>query len=131
MTVQKLNPPQIAKPVAHYSHLAVVPEGHRLLILSGQVGSAADGGFPDVLEAQFELALANALAVAAAEGAGPDDVAKVTYYLTERPTDLRRIGTAIRAAFPGTPPASTFLIISGLAGPQMKVEVEIVAAVKA
>jgi len=69
--------------------------------------------------------------VAAAQGASADDVAKVTFYLTERPTDLRRIGTAIRAAFPGTPPASTFLIISGLAGPQMKVEIEIVAAVRA
>ena len=33
MSVEKINPPEVAPPVAFYSHLAVVPSGHKLLVL--------------------------------------------------------------------------------------------------
>ncbi len=130
MAVQKLNPPEGPAPLGPYSQLAVVPADHRLLVLAGQVGVGADGAIPDSLEAQFELALGHALRIAASQGAGPDDVVRLTYYLTERPADLTRFRAIVARAFAGPPPASTLLIVAGLAAPQLKVEVDLVAAVK-
>ena len=131
MPVEKLNPPQVAPPVAFYSHLAVVPPDHKLLVLAGQVGNRLDGSFPDSLDEQFEQALNNILAILKSQGAGPDDVVKLSCYLAERPQNYARIGAALRASFTGKPPAQTFLIVAGLAFPQLKVEIEAVAAVRA
>ena len=131
MSIEKLNPPGVAPPVAFYSHLAIVPPEHKLLVLSGQVGNRADGSMPDALDEQFEIALDNILAILKSQGAGPEDVVKLTCYLAERPQGYARIGAALRAAFTGKPPAQTFLIVAGLAFPQLKVEIEAIAAVKA
>lgn len=130
MSIEKLNPPGLAPPVAFYSHLAVVPPDHRLLVLAGQVGNRLDGSFPDSLDEQFEQALDNILAILKSQDAGPEDVVKLSCYLAERPQSYARIGAALRAAFAGTPPAQTFLIVAGLAFPQLKVEIEALAAVR-
>ena len=130
MPIEKINPPQVAPPVAYYSHLAVVPAGHKLLVLSGQVGNRLDGSIPDSLDDQFELAIQNILAILASQGVGPEDVVKLSCFLSERPQNFVRIGAALRSAFPGKPPAQTFLIVAGLAFPQLKVEIEATAAVR-
>lgn len=131
MPVEKRNPPEVTKPIGHYSHVAIVPPDHRLLFLAGQVGADADASYPESLETQFENALRAALTVAGSQGAGPDDVVKINYFLTERPADFQLIRAMICKAFPGVPPAATFLIVSGLATPQIKVEIELIVAVKA
>ena len=130
MSIEKLNPPDVAPPIAFYSHLAVVPPDHKLLMLSGQVGNNLDDSYPDSLDEQFEQALNNILAILKSQGAGPEDVVKLNCYLTETPQDYARIGAALRAAFTEKPPAQTFLIVAGLAFPQLKVEIEAVAAVR-
>lgn len=129
MTIEKRNPDTITPPIGHYSHVAVVPPGFVLLTFAGQVGGAPDGTYPDSIEAQFENALSTAMALAATQGAGRDDLVKATYYLTERPQDFARIRAAIVGAFGDTPPAATYLIVNGLAREEMKVEIELVAAV--
>ncbi|TSA18016.1 MAG: RidA family protein [Betaproteobacteria bacterium] len=131
MSIEKLNPPGIAPPVAFYSHLAIVPPDHKLLVFSGQVGNRLDGSFPDSLDEQFEQTISNILALLKSQGAGPEDVVKLSCYVAERPQSYARIGAALRGAFTGTPPAQTFLIVAGLAFPQLKVEIEAIAAVKA
>ena len=130
MSVEKLNPPQVAPPVAFYSHLAVVPPDHKLLVLAAQVGNRIDGTFPDSLDEQFEQAMINILSILKSQGAGPEDVVKVTCYLAERPQNYARIGASLRGAFTGKPPAQTFLIVAGLAFPHLKVEIEAIAAVR-
>jgi enamine deaminase RidA (YjgF/YER057c/UK114 family) len=130
LPVEKLNPPEVAPPVAFYSHLAVVPPDHKLLVLAGQVGNRLDGSFPDSLDEQFEQALNNILAILKSQGAGPEDVVKLSCFLAEKPQNHARIGAALRAAFTGKPPAQTFLIVAGLAFPQLKVEIEALAAVR-
>ena len=117
--------------MAFYSHLAVVPSGHKLLVLSGQVGNRLDGSFPESLDEQFEQAIQNILAILKSQGAGPEDVVKLSCYLAERPQSYARIGAALRGAFTGKPPAQTFLVVAGLAFPQLKVEIEAIAAVRA
>ncbi|HEX3917104.1 MAG TPA: Rid family hydrolase [Caulobacteraceae bacterium] len=130
MTVERLNPDGVAPPVGAYSHLAVVPAGMRLLVMSGQVGVRPDGSVAETLEAQLEQALANIGVILASQGASFADVVKLTYFFVERPADRGPIRKILAAAFPN-PPASTLLYISGLASPDLKVEIEVMAAVPA
>lgn len=131
MPIEFIDPDGLAKPVAYYSHLAVVPGGYKQLVLAGQVGNHLDGTFPESLDEQFEQAIANILAVLKSQGATGRDVAKVTCYLAERPDSYARIGKALREAFPEPPPAQTFLIVAGLAFPALKVEIDVQAALPA
>jgi enamine deaminase RidA (YjgF/YER057c/UK114 family) len=129
MSLKFVNPSAVAKPAAAYSHLAIVPPGRRLLVLAGQVGNRADGSFVDSVEGQFEQALANVNAIVASEGGTAADIARVTCYLVEKPTDGPRIGAAIKNAFPHTTPAMTWLYVAGLFRADVKVEIEAIAAV--
>jgi 2-iminobutanoate/2-iminopropanoate deaminase len=124
-----VNPQTVAKPAAAYSNLAIVPSGRRLLVLAGQVGNRPDGSFVESLEAQFEQALANINAIVASEGGTAADIARVTCFLVEKPTDGPRIGAAIKSAFPDGLPAMSWIYVAGLFLPNMKVEIEAVAAV--
>jgi len=130
MSLKFVNPPTVAKPVAAYSTLAIVPPNRRLLVLAGQVGNRIDGSFAEGLEAQFEQALANVNAIVASEGGSAGDIARVTCYLVEKPTDGPRIGAAIKNAFPTGLPAITWIYVAALFRPDVKVEVEAIAAVE-
>lgn len=125
------NPPGVATPVAYYTHLVVIPPGHTQLVLAGQIGQRPDGSFAETLDEQFDLALRNALTILASQGAGPQDVVKLTCYVTERPASYAGIGKALRTAFPDRPPAQTFVVVAGLAFDALKVEIDVVAAVPA
>lgn len=131
MSIKFLNPEGVAKPVAYYSHVAVVPAGYKQLVLAGQVGNRPDGSFPESVDEQFEQAITNIITILASQGATGRDVVKVTCYLAERPESYARIGKALRAAFPEPPPAQTFLIVAGLALPALKVEIDVHAAIAA
>jgi ribosomal-protein-alanine N-acetyltransferase len=130
MSLKFVNPPTVAKPAAAYSTLAIVPPNRRLLVLAGQVGNRIDGSFAEGLEAQFEQALANVNAIVASEGGSAGDIARVTCYLVEKPTDGPRIGAAIKNAFPTSLPAMTWIYVAALFRPDVKVEVEAIAAVE-
>jgi enamine deaminase RidA (YjgF/YER057c/UK114 family) len=80
----------------------------------------------DDVAAQARQALENVRATLAAAGAGPQDVVKVTVYLTD--VDDRPLINPVRQEFFGdTRPASTLVEISRLAIPGAKVEIEAVA----
>ena len=129
MSLKFANPQAVARPAAAYSNLAIVPPGRRLLILAGQVGNRPDGSFVEGLEAQFEQALANVNAVVASEGGTAGDIARVTCFLVEKPVDGPRIGAAIKNAFPDGLPAMSWIYVAGLFLPNVKVEIEAIAAV--
>src|SRR2546421_9181473 len=70
----------LPRPRAPYSQL--VGAGN-LVFMSGAVGRAADGTVAkDDLEAQFRQTLINTRVALAAVGAKPEDVVRVTLYLT-------------------------------------------------
>ncbi len=111
-----------------YSLGAEVPAGARLLHVSGQVGVDSRGKLLDGIDKQCAQAWKNVGAVLKSAGMGYRDIVKVTVFLT----DSRFIG-AYRTARDkfienGPYPASTLLIVQGLADPGMLVEVEAVAA---
>jgi enamine deaminase RidA (YjgF/YER057c/UK114 family) len=120
------NPATVHEPSA-YSHAIELPPGARVVYISGQVGAAPDGSFAADFSAQAEQALKNLGAVLASAGMGVTDLVKVNSYLVRR-QDLDAY-RAIRSRFyGGHRPASTLLLISGLAREGGLIEIEAVAA---
>jgi enamine deaminase RidA (YjgF/YER057c/UK114 family) len=117
------NPAGVHRGVTSYSLAAIAPADARRIIVSGQVGSAPDGTVPEDPAAQIEQAYANLRAVLAAHGLGLRDIAKTTVFLTDR--SLIGAYRDVRARVMGDhAPASTLLVVSGLADPRFLVEVE-------
>ncbi len=117
------NPAGVHAPAPSYSHAALVTGATRRLVISGQVGAAPDGSVAEGGEAQARQALANLGTILAAHGMGPQNVVKVSVFLTDRAL-LPVWRTARQAFFGGHASASTLLFVAGLADPRFLVEVE-------
>lgn len=127
MPISLSNPDGVHTPGSRYSHAALEEGTTRRLLVSGQVGLTPDGHLDHDAEAQIAQALANLGAILSAHGMGPRNVAKVTVFLTDR--DLVPLWRELRDAFfDGHAPASTLLLVAGLANPRFLVEVEAEAA---
>jgi 2-iminobutanoate/2-iminopropanoate deaminase len=123
------NPEGIAAPASRYSHAALVEGPARWLHLSGQVGIAPDGSTPEGLTAQLDQSLANIDAGLASAGMTRANLVKLTWYLTSATPEAIATYRARRDAWLGdVTPASTLLIVAGLASPAWVVEVDAVAA---
>ena len=117
------NPKGVHTPSSRYSHAALVEGPGRRLLASGQVGVAPDGTVAAGGEAQIEQALANLGAILAAHGFAPGDIVKMGVFLTDRA--LIPVWRAKREGFlAGHAPASTLLLVAGLADPRFVFEVE-------
>jgi enamine deaminase RidA (YjgF/YER057c/UK114 family) len=56
---------------------------------------------------------------------GPGDLVKITYFTTDSSPEALKLSRDIRARKLGdSNPSSTYLVIAGLAGPDLKVEIE-------
>ena len=127
MTIKFHNP----KPVSFsgkYSLVAELPQGTRLAYVSGQVGVDSEGKLAVGFAEQCEQVWMNIGHVLKGVEMNFRDIVKVNVYLT----DSRFVAPyrEIRDKFVKEPPypASTLLIVAGLADPAMLVEVEVVAA---
>jgi 2-iminobutanoate/2-iminopropanoate deaminase len=121
------NPKSSAAPNGVYSHGVIVPANARWLYVSGQTGTRPDRSVPASVEEQTEVVWQNLLAVLAEGGMAVTDIVKITSFLT-RAEDYARFAP-VRAKYLGDHrPASTLLVVSALARPEFKVEVEAVAA---
>lgn len=127
MPISFSNPDGVFPPGSRYSHAALVEGGGRRLVVSGQVGLTPDGHLDGDPEEQMRQALANLGGILSAHGMGPGNVAKITVFLTDR--ELVPLWREARDAFfDGHAPASTLLVVAGLADPRFLVEVEAEAA---
>ena len=126
MPISFSNPDGVFPPGSRYSHAALV-EGGRRLVVSGQVGLTPEGRLDHDAEMQIGQALANLRTILAAHGMGPGNVVKVTVFLTD-PELIPLWREARDAFFAGHAPASTLLVVAGLADPRFLVEVEAEAA---
>src|SRR6266850_1404777 len=124
----KFHNPKSVSVAGKYSLGAEVPQGARLFYVSGQVGVDSRGKLQAGIDKQVEQVWKNIAQVLKSAGMGYRDVAKVNVFLT----DSRFIGPyrTVRDRFFSEPPypASTLLVVAGLADPGMLVEVEVVAA---
>ncbi|NNU81123.1 RidA family protein [Halovulum dunhuangense] len=122
-------PATIRPPFARYSHAVEVPAGHRLILLSGQLGIAPDDHIPEGAGAQADLCFANIDAILASAGADRDAIVRVNAYVTDRAHLADYMAARDRYLGQVTPPpASTLMIVSGFAREIFKVEIEVLAA---
>jgi enamine deaminase RidA (YjgF/YER057c/UK114 family) len=102
----------------------------RLLFVAGQVGWGAEQTFAsDELTDQLAQALDNVLAVVRAAGGKPDDVVKMTIYVTDvgaYRAGVKRVGQIWRERFGRHFPAMALVGVTELVEPKAKVEIETV-----
>ena len=128
MTLIFKNPKAVPEPAANYQHMAIIPPNKRLLILAGQIGNLQDGTLLGNVEEQYEQALKNIIDIVISEGGQSEDIARVSIFLVDKP-DGTRIRDSNNKYFPSGPPAMSWLYVAGLFRPDVKVEIEGIAAV--
>ncbi|GLQ36482.1 enamine deaminase RidA [Rhizobium albus] len=128
--MKRLSPTDIHPPFSAYSHGVVVPEGHRIVFCSGQLGIAPDGTIPSDCAGQTRLCFSNAEAILREEGLSLADVVRINAYVTDR-SHLPDYMSVRNTLFAAPYPASTLMIVSGFARAEFVVEIELVAAGKA
>src|SRR5687767_598385 len=98
-----------------FSHGVLAPIGARVLFVAGQTAPGEDG-----FVAQFAAALDRVLAVVRAVGGQPDDVARMTVWVTDMAayrSSLQPIGEAWRARMGRHYPAMALVEVSSLVDP--------------
>ena len=121
------NPQGVAPPFGKYSHAGEVDAGARWLHVSGQVGVTADGTMAEGIAAQCEWAWKNLQGILQGAGMEMSDVVKTTTYLVDA-GHVAAFREARDAAVGDHRPASTLIVVQGLASPEWLVEIELVAA---
>jgi enamine deaminase RidA (YjgF/YER057c/UK114 family) len=121
------NPPTVAL-AGKYSLGGEVPAGSRVLYVSGQVGLDSKGKLGATIEKHCELAWKNIGQVLKAAGMGYRDIVKITSFITDGRYLLANRAAREQFIKSEPYPASTLLVVAGLADPAMLVEIEVVAA---
>ena len=120
-----------AKPIGYANGIAA---RGRLVFVAGQIGwNPATCQFEtDDFAAQTEQTLRNVAAVLREAGAGPEHIARMTWYITDKPAYLvarRDIGRAWREILGRVYPAMAVVVVSALIEDRAKVEIEATAVV--
>jgi enamine deaminase RidA (YjgF/YER057c/UK114 family) len=131
VTVERVNPPELAPPVG-YSH-ATVASG-RIIFLAGQTALTPTGELvPGTVVEQFERALGNLLTALAAAGGASEQLASLTIYATDIP-DYRahagEIGAVWRRLAGRTYPAMALIGVERLWDEGAVVEIQGFAVVE-
>jgi enamine deaminase RidA (YjgF/YER057c/UK114 family) len=129
MTIEKINPPELAPPPAH-AHV-VVATGTRRVYIAGQTGAGADGELvgPD-LASQTAQAFRNVATALAAGGAGWDDVVKMNIQIVRyEPSMAEAMFTGVGEVFGDALPltATTLFGVHSLFDPAALVEIDVIA----
>lgn len=126
----KLIQPQEWPPPKGYAN-AIAAKGE-ILFISGQVGwNPLTGTFEcEDLVSQVEQALRNVVTVLAEAGGRPEDIARLTWYITDRNAYIvnrKQIGSAYHRVLGKHYPAMSVVVVSGLIEDRASVEIEATA----
>ncbi len=125
--MRRLTPQTIHPPFARYAHGVEIPGGSRVVFCSGQLGIEKNGAIPEGVEAQARLCFQAIAAILGDAGMDLRDLVRINAYVTG--AQYLAGYMKVRDEFIGNPPpASTLMIVQGLARPEFKVEIEAVAA---
>ena len=120
--------PRDVKAVGNYSHVTIVPRNAQLYTFSGQIGADESGNLPDSYTKQIENTFINLDKVLNSQSLTADDVIKVNIWATEE-IDWENIFDPIWDKFFGnTYPSMTIAYVRALGLPEIKIEIEILAA---
>jgi enamine deaminase RidA (YjgF/YER057c/UK114 family) len=123
-----VNPKAVHAPLGAYTHSIKVPRDAEWLVVAGQVGMNAKGQVLDGIRKQAEQAFRNIPACLKESGMRKNNLVKFNVYLTDsRHIDPYRAARK-KVIGDATQPASTLLVIDGLASPDLLIEVEAWAA---
>lgn len=132
MKITIVNPDALGRPRG-YSN-GVMYSGGSLLFVAGQVGWDREQIIvSDNFATQFGQALANVLAVVHEAGGGPESIARLTIYVTDKTeyaSQLRDVGAAYRQLMGKHFPAMTLVEVSSLLEHLAKVEIEATAVIE-
>jgi enamine deaminase RidA (YjgF/YER057c/UK114 family) len=118
---------QLYRHSSNVAHGVEVPPGARLLFTNGQVGTRPDGTTPESTVDQAQVVFERLKAVLAAARMGLSDIVRLTVFLT----DQADVGTFVnvRDRHMGShKPGAIILVVKGLARPELKIEIEAIAA---
>lgn len=125
-----LQPPDWPRPSGYAN--GILAQGRQVFV-AGQIGWDASRRFrSDDFVEQLRQALANTLAVLAEAGAGPGQVVRMTWYVTDKREYLARaaeVGAVYREVMGKHYPAMTLVEVSALLEDRAKLEIETTAVV--
>ncbi|MBV8687019.1 MAG: RidA family protein [Alphaproteobacteria bacterium] len=128
--MKRLQPPGWPRPRG-YSN-GVSARG-RTIYTAGVIGwDAEERLVSDTLTGQLEQVLLNTLAILAEDGAGPEHIVRMTWYVTDcdhYSTHLREVGAVWRRVMGAVYPAMAVVGVARLVEPAAKVEIETIAVV--
>ncbi|RYX96178.1 MAG: RidA family protein [Comamonadaceae bacterium] len=128
--MKKLQPPDWAEPKGYAN--GVLARG-ALLFVGGQIGwNGAQQFETDDFVAQVRQTLLNVLAILKAGDAGPEHMARMTWYVVDRleyVARLKEIGVVYREVMGRNFPAMTCVEVAALVEDRAKVEIEVTAVV--
>jgi enamine deaminase RidA (YjgF/YER057c/UK114 family) len=128
---EAIEPEGWAKPVGYANGMSATG---RIVVTAGQVGwdPATSTFASDDFAAQAAQALRNVVAVLRAGSAEPEDLVRLTWYVTNREeyaAARRAIGAAYREIIGRRYPAMSVIVVSALFEERAKVEIEATAVV--
>lgn len=132
MTYEHINPEELGAPRG-WTNGMLGPANGRILFVAGQDAAEPEGVVTedDFIE-QFSIALHKAVTVVREAGGGPEDIGRLTVFVTdvaeyrERRGELREVW---RAHMGRHYPAMALVEVSGLVDPRAKVELEATAMI--
>ncbi|MGH8252035.1 MAG: RidA family protein [Steroidobacteraceae bacterium] len=132
MTREVLLPPGWAQARGYAN--GIVAEGRQLFV-SGQIGWDAEQRIvSDDFAAQARQALANIVAVLTCAGARPEQLVRLTWYVTSRDeynAAMEAVGISYRELIGRHYPAMSVIVVAALLEPRAKVEIEATAVIEA
>ena len=112
---------------SNVAHGVEVPAGARLLFTNGQVGTKPDGSTPEATADQAEVIFGRLTAVLERANMTLGDIVRFTVYLTDQ-ADVKTFVEVRDSLMGDHKPGATLLVVRGLARPELKIEIEAVAA---
>lgn len=124
-----LLPKGVAKPRGNYSHGVLVKPGY-LLFIAGQTAIGSDGTIVGIGDpyVQAKQVFENMAAVLSEAGGDFNDIVKITTYITDISYRVK-VNEARKEYFHKDFPASTLVVVKGLADADFLVEVEAIACI--
>jgi enamine deaminase RidA (YjgF/YER057c/UK114 family) len=130
MTFEIFNPPALG-PAKGWNNAMLAPAGGRVLFIAGQTARGADGHVADVgFVKQFERALDNVMAALTAAGGAPENVGRMTVYVTDVQAyrdSLKELGAVWRPRMGRNFPAMALVGVTELVDVNAMVEIETTA----
>ena len=112
---------------SNVAHGVEVPAGARLLFTNGQVGTRPDGSTPEATADQAEVIFGRLTAVLEQANMTLGDIVRFTVYLTDQ-VEVKNFVEVRDGLMGDHKPGATLLVVRGLARPELKIEIEAVAA---